>query len=49
MRQTHEMLYIERGGDTQIADELAAYKPLIPQGQGRVATLMFEIDDRLRR
>lgn len=48
-RQIHEMLYIERGGEEQIADELAAYNPLIPQGQELVATLMFEIDDRARR
>ena len=48
-RQVHEMLYIERGGEEQIADELAAYNPLIPQGQELVATLMFEIDDRARR
>ncbi|HET8700264.1 MAG TPA: DUF3501 family protein, partial [Nitrococcus sp.] len=48
-RQIHEMLYVERGGDAQIADELTAYNPLIPQGQELVATLMFEIDDRTRR
>lgn len=48
-RQIHEMLYIERGGEAQIAAELAAYNPLIPQGQELVATLMFEVDDRLRR
>lgn len=48
-RQIHEMLYIERGGEEQIADELAAYNPLIPQGQELVTTLMFEIDDRIRR
>lgn len=47
--QVHEMLYIERGGDEQIADELAAYNPLIPRGRELVATLMFEIDDPARR
>ncbi|NNE40797.1 MAG: DUF3501 family protein [Marinicaulis sp.] len=48
--QIHEMLFIEKGGDEQIADELAAYNPLIPNGRELVATLMFEIDDeRLRR
>ena len=47
--QIHEMLYIERGGEEQIADELAAYNPLIPQGRELVATLMFEIDDEARR
>ena len=48
-RQVHEMLFIERGGDDQLEDELSAYNPLIPQGNELVATLMFEIDDRARR
>ena len=43
--QIHEMLYIEKGGEQQIPDELAAYNPLIPNGRELVATLMFEIDD----
>lgn len=43
--QVHEMLYIERGGEEQVADELRAYNPLIPQQGELVATLMFEIDD----
>lgn len=47
--QVHEMLWIERGGEAQIADELAAYNPLIPQGRELIATLMFEIDDPVRR
>jgi len=47
--QVHEMLHIERGGEGQIADELAAYNPLIPQGRDLVATVMFEIDDEARR
>ena len=47
--QVHEMLYIEKGGDEQIADELAAYNPLIPKGSELVATVMFEIDDPMRR
>jgi len=47
--QVHEMLYIERGGEEQIADELSAYNPLIPQGRELVATVMFEIDDAQRR
>jgi hypothetical protein len=47
--QVHEMLHIERGGEDQIADELAAYNPLIPKGQELVATVMFEIDDETRR
>jgi hypothetical protein len=47
--QVHEMLYIEKGGEEQIADELRAYNPLIPQGDELVATVMFEIDDEARR
>lgn len=47
--QVHEMLFIEKGGDGQIADELSAYNPLIPNGRELVATLMFEIDDPSRR
>lgn len=47
--QVQEMLYIEKGGDAQIADELEAYNPLIPQGQGLVATLLIEIEDEGRR
>ena len=47
--QIHEMLYIEKGGENQIADELRAYNPLIPNGRELVATLMFEIDDKHRR
>jgi hypothetical protein len=43
------MLYIEKGGEAQIADELAAYNPLIPQGSELSATVMFEIDDPKRR
>ena len=47
--QVHEMLFIEKGGEEQIADELEAYNPLIPQGRELVATVMFEIDDPDRR
>jgi hypothetical protein len=47
--QVHEMLFIEKGGDAQIEDELRAYNPLIPQGRELVATVMFEIDDPVRR
>lgn len=47
--QIHEMLYIEKGGEEQIADELYAYNPLIPKGKELVATVMFEIDDPVRR
>ncbi|MGE3245980.1 MAG: DUF3501 family protein [Beijerinckiaceae bacterium] len=47
--QVHEMLYIERGGEEQIADELEAYNPLVPKGRELVATFMIEIDDPVRR
>src|ERR1700674_369458 len=47
--QVQEMLYIEKGGEAQIANELTAYNPLIPQKGELVATLMFEIDDPMRR
>ena len=47
--QIQEMLYIEKGGDEQLKDELAAYNPLIPNGMELVATLMFEIDDPVLR
>ena len=47
--QVHEMLFIEKGGEAQIADELSAYNPLIPKGRELVATVMFEIDDPVRR
>ncbi len=49
LSQIQEMLWIEKGGEEQIADELAAYNPLIPQGRELVATLMFEIADPDRR
>ena len=48
-QQIHEMLWIEKGGEEQIADELRAYNPLIPKGSELVATVMFEIDDPVRR
>jgi hypothetical protein len=47
--QIHEMLFIEKGGEHQIQDELDAYNPLIPQGDELVATVMFEIADPARR
>ena len=49
LHQVHEMLFIEKGGDAQIEDELRAYNPLIPNGSELVATVMFEIDDPVRR
>jgi hypothetical protein len=48
-QQIHEMLHVEKGGEAQIADELEAYNPMIPQGNELVATIMLEIDDPARR
>jgi len=47
--QIHEMLFVERGGEEQIAGELEAYNPLIPKGKELITTLMFEIPDAERR
>ena len=47
--QIQEMLLVEKGGAAQLEDELAAYNPLIPQGSELVATVMFEIEDEVRR
>ena len=47
--QVHEMLFIEKGGEAQVEDELRAYNPLVPNGSELVATVMFEIDDPVRR
>ena len=47
--QVQEMLRIEKGGTEQIAGELEAYNPLIPQGAELIATLMIEIEDAARR
>lgn len=47
--QIQEMLLIEKGGEAQVDDELAAYNPLIPQGSELVATVMLEIEDPIRR
>ena len=49
LAQVQEMLYIEKGGDEQLNDELTAYNPLIPDGKELVATLMFEIDNPISR
>jgi len=47
--QVQEMLRIEKGGEDQLKGELAAYNPLIPQGDELIATLMLEIEDANRR
>ena len=49
LAQVQEMLYIEKGGDEQLRDELVAYNPLIPNGKELTATLMFEIDNPVSR
>ena len=47
--QVHEMLFIEKGGEEQIADELRAYNPLIPGGRDFRATMMIEYGDEAER
>jgi hypothetical protein len=49
LSQVQEMLYIEKGGEEQLKDELIAYNPLIPNGKELIATLMFEIDNPVSR
>ena len=49
LAQVQEMLYIEKGGNEQLQDELSAYNPLIPNGKELTATLMFEIDNPISR
>ena len=49
LAQVQEMLYIEKGGDEQLKDELIAYNPLVPNGKELTATLMFEIDNPISR
>ena len=49
LAQIQEMLYIEKGGDEQLKDELTAYNPLVPKGNELTATLMFEIDNPVSR
>jgi hypothetical protein len=47
--QILEMVYIENGGEAQIAEEIEAYGPLVPTGGELVTTVMFEIDEPARR
>jgi hypothetical protein len=47
--QVHEMLRIEKGGDAQIDDELAAYNPMIPNGRELTATMLIEIESPVLR
>ena len=43
--QIQEMLRIEKGGEAQIADELAAYDPMVPKGGELTCTMLFEVED----
>ena len=47
--QIQEMLRIEKGGDEQLADELAAYDPMVPKGSELTVTLFLEVADAVRR
>jgi hypothetical protein len=47
--QIQEMLRIEKGGEAQLVDELAAYDPMVPKGAELTATVLFEIGDPARR
>lgn len=47
--QIQEMLRIEKGGDEQLGDELAAYDPMVPKGSELTCTLLFEVEDPARR
>lgn len=47
--QIQEMLRIEKGGDAQLPDELAAYDPMVPKGSELTATVLFEVGDPERR
>jgi hypothetical protein len=47
--QIMEMLRIEKGGEAQVGDELAAYDPMVPKGSELTCTLLFEVPDPVRR
>ncbi len=49
IHQINEMVFIENGGKEQIAEEILAYKSLIPNGKELIATVMVEIDNPLKR
>ena len=40
LAQVQEMLYIEKGGDEQLKDELTAYNPLVPNGKELTLSLI---------
>lgn len=47
--QIQEMLRIEKGGEEQLVDELAAYDPMVPKGAELTATVLFEVADPVQR
>ena len=47
--QIQEMLRIEKGGEDQLRDELAAYDPMVPKGMELTATVLFEVADPVQR
>ena len=49
LAQVQEMLFIEKGGDEQLVEEMAAYNPMIPQGAELTATMLLEIEDADKR
>lgn len=49
LAQVQEMLFIEKGGDEQLREEMAAYNPMIPQGSELTATMLLEIEDADQR
>lgn len=49
IRQCHEMVLVEKGGNDQFVDEGNAYDLLIPKGNNITITFMFEIDNEVVR
>lgn len=47
--QIQEMLRIEKGGESQIAGEIEAYDPMVPKGAELTCTMLFEVEDPVRR
>ena len=49
LHQINEMVYIEDSNESQIKEEIEAYRSLIPNGKELVITLMVEIDSPIKR
>jgi len=47
--QVQEMVLAEKGGEEQVAEELASYAPLVPNGNELIATMMLEYADAVVR